>query len=70
VSAPFGEDAFGRAAEAAARFFGTPQYIVGQTLVVIAWIAVNTAAVRYRWDPTPSFSSTSSSRRRRRTPRR
>jgi uncharacterized membrane protein len=53
VSRPFGENAFGRNAEAAARFFGTPHYIVGQTLVVIAWIAVNAAAVRYRWDPYP-----------------
>jgi uncharacterized membrane protein len=34
----FGEDAFGRQAETAARFFGTPKYIIGQTLVVIAWI--------------------------------
>jgi uncharacterized membrane protein len=50
---PFGEDRFGRAAEAAARFFGTPRYIVGQTLLVIAWIAVNAAAVRLRWDPYP-----------------
>jgi uncharacterized membrane protein len=50
---PFGEDAFGRGAEAAARFFGTPKYIVGQTLVVIAWIAVNAVAVGLRWDPYP-----------------
>src|SRR6185312_10144311 len=49
----FGEDAFGRRAEAAARFFGTPQYIAGQTLVVIAWIAVNAIAVGLRWDPYP-----------------
>jgi uncharacterized membrane protein len=49
----FGEDAFGRRAEAAARFFGTPQYIVGQTLLVIAWIAVNATAVGLRWDPYP-----------------
>ena len=49
----FGEDAFGRRAEAAARFFGTPKYIVGQSLVVIAWIAVNAAAVSLRWDPYP-----------------
>jgi uncharacterized membrane protein len=27
----FGNDAFGRLAEKAARFFGTPQYILGQT---------------------------------------
>jgi uncharacterized membrane protein len=49
----FGEDAFGRGAEAAARFFGTPKYIVGQTVIVIAWIAVNAVAVGLRWDPYP-----------------
>jgi uncharacterized membrane protein len=49
----FGEDAFGRGAEAAARFFGTPTYIVGQTLIVIAWIAINAVAVGFRWDPYP-----------------
>ena len=52
-STPFGEDAFGRGAEASARFFGTPKYIVGQTLIVIAWIAVNAVAVGLRWDPYP-----------------
>ncbi len=49
----FGEDAFGRRAEAAARFFGTPKYIAGQTVLVIAWIAVNAVAVGLRWDPYP-----------------
>jgi uncharacterized membrane protein len=49
----FGEDAFGRRAERAARFFGTPQYIVGQTAIVIAWIAINALAVSLRWDPYP-----------------
>jgi uncharacterized membrane protein len=49
----FGEDSFGRRAERAARFFGTPQYIVGQTAVVIAWIALNAVAVGLRWDPYP-----------------
>jgi len=49
----FGEDAFGRWAERAARFFGTPQYILGQTAMVIVWIAVNAAAVGLRWDPYP-----------------
>jgi uncharacterized membrane protein len=49
----FGEDAFGRRAEAAARFFGTPQYILGQTALVIAWIAINAIAVGLRWDPYP-----------------
>jgi len=49
----FGEDAFGRRAEAAARFFGTPQYILGQSLLVVVWIAVNAVAVGLRWDPYP-----------------
>ena len=53
VPTTFGEDAFGRRAEAAARFFGTPKYIAGQTAAVIAWIAVNAAAVSLRWDPYP-----------------
>jgi uncharacterized membrane protein len=49
----FGQDAFGRRAEKAARFFGTPQYIVGQSLVVIVWIALNAAAIGFQWDPYP-----------------
>ena len=49
----FGSDAFGRGAEHAARFFGTPQYIVGQTIVVIVWIALNAAAIGFQWDPYP-----------------
>jgi uncharacterized membrane protein len=54
-SAPstFGEDAFGRGAEAAARFFGTPQYILGQTIVVIVWITINAIGVGLGWDPYP-----------------
>ena len=49
----FGEDAFGRGAERVARFFGTPQYIVGQTILVIVWIALNAIAVALRFDPYP-----------------
>jgi len=49
----FGEDPFGRAAERAARFFGTPRYIIGQTLIVIAWIALNSVALMSHWDPYP-----------------
>ena len=49
----FGDDAFGRGAERVARFFGTPQYIVGQTIVVIAWIALNSVGFVYHWDPRP-----------------
>ena len=49
----FGQDAFGRGAERTARFFGTPQYIVGQTVVVILWIAINSIGVIAGWDPYP-----------------
>jgi uncharacterized membrane protein len=46
-------DAFGRLAERLARFLGTGRYIVGQTILVILWIALNLAAVSLRWDPYP-----------------
>ena len=49
----FGPDAFGRGAEHAARFFGTPQYIIGQSIVVVIWIALNSIAVVQHWDPYP-----------------
>jgi uncharacterized membrane protein len=49
----FGQDAFGRAAERAARFFGTPQYILGQSIVVVIWIALNALALVRHWDPYP-----------------
>lgn len=49
----FGQDAFGRRAERAARFFGTPQYIVGQTIVVALWIALNSVGLALEWDPYP-----------------
>ncbi|MEA2213372.1 MAG: hypothetical protein QOF83_3320 [Solirubrobacteraceae bacterium] len=46
-------DSFGRLAERLARFLGTGRYLVGQTLIVILWIALNVAAVSLRWDPYP-----------------
>lgn len=49
----FGQDRFGQLAESAARFFGTPQYIVGQTIVVVLWIVLNSVAVINHWDPYP-----------------
>ena len=49
----FGQDAFGRWAEHAARFFGTPQYIIGQTVGVVIWISLNAVALSFRWDPYP-----------------
>ena len=49
----FGNDSFGRGAERAARFFGTPQYIIGQSIVVVLWITLNAVAVVQHWDPYP-----------------
>jgi uncharacterized membrane protein len=48
----FGADAFGRKAEAFARFFGTPTFLLGQTAVVGVWIAMNAAGV-VRFDVYP-----------------
>jgi uncharacterized membrane protein len=53
VHGAFGTDTFGRRAEKLARLFGTPQYIIGQSVVVAIWIAINAAAVALRWDPYP-----------------
>jgi uncharacterized membrane protein len=49
----FGDDPFGRFAEKTARFFGTPRYIIGQTIVVIAWIVFNSVALIQHFDPRP-----------------
>jgi hypothetical protein len=50
---PFGVDRFGRQAEAFARFFGTPRFLIGQSVVVVLWIGANVAAATLRWDPYP-----------------
>jgi hypothetical protein len=51
----FGTDAFGRLAEKAARFFGTPHYIVGQTVAVLAWVLANSTQLHlgFAWDVYP-----------------
>ena len=49
----FGQDAFGPYAEHAARFFGTPQYLVGQTILVVLWIGLNSIGIALEWDPYP-----------------
>ena len=41
----FGNDWFALKAEAFARFFGTPVFLVGQTAIVAVWIVLNTAGV-------------------------
>ena len=53
LSSPFGEDRFGKLAENFARLFGTPRFIISQTVLVLAWLAVNAAVVALRWDPYP-----------------
>jgi uncharacterized membrane protein len=45
LSPAFGGDWFGLKAEAFARFFGTPTFLVGQSLLVALWIAMNAAGV-------------------------
>ena len=49
----FGQDTFGRVAERIARFFGTPQYLVGQSLIVVLWIVFNSVALFTHPDPFP-----------------
>ncbi len=41
----FGGDWFGQRAESFARFFGTPTFLVTQTVVVGIWIALNVAGI-------------------------
>jgi len=41
----FGDDWFSLKAEAFARFFGTPVFLVGQTVIVGIWIALNAFGV-------------------------
>ena len=41
LAGAFGSSGFGARAEAFARLFGTPKFLIAQTLVVGAWIAIN-----------------------------
>lgn len=42
LASAFGSDWFALRAEAFARFFGTPVFLIGQTIVVAIWILLNT----------------------------
>jgi len=53
MGARYDADAFGRVSEAVARFLGTGRFLVGQTVVVIGWIVLNSVAYIYHWDPYP-----------------
>ena len=45
VSRPFGGGGFGAKAEAFARFFGTPVFLISQTIVVASWIFINATGI-------------------------
>jgi len=45
LNALFGGDWFALKAEAFARFFGTPVFLVGQTVIVAIWIGLNVAGL-------------------------
>ena len=47
LSSVFGDDWFAVKAEAFARFFGTPTFLVAQTIVVAVWIALNAFGVTH-----------------------
>jgi uncharacterized membrane protein len=52
---PFGGDRFGVLAERFARWFGTPNFIIGQTAMVALWIVINALAITHAiaWDRYP-----------------
>jgi uncharacterized membrane protein len=53
MGARYDADAFGRFAEGMARFLGTGRFIVGQTVLVVVWIILNTLGLIKHWDPYP-----------------
>jgi uncharacterized membrane protein len=53
VGARYDADAFGRLAEATARFLGTGRFLVAQSVLVVGWIALNTIGFVHHWDPYP-----------------
>ncbi len=46
LSSAFGSDWFGLKAEGFARFFGTPTFLIAQTVIVAVWIVIN---ITGRW---------------------
>ncbi len=45
LNSVFGDDWFALKAEAFARFFGTPKFLIGQTVVVAIWIILNVLGI-------------------------
>jgi uncharacterized membrane protein len=52
LSSTFGNDWFALKAEKFARFFGTPSFLISQTLVVLVWIGLNVSGLT-RFDVYP-----------------
>jgi uncharacterized membrane protein len=52
LSSVFGDDWFSLKAEAFARFFGTPIFLITQTLIVLSWIILNTLGM-FKFDIYP-----------------
>ncbi len=46
-------DTFARFSERIARFLGTGRFLAIQSIIVAIWIALNTLAAAWRWDPYP-----------------
>src|ERR1700728_1595054 len=53
MGARYDTDAFGRFSESIARFLGTGRFLVGQTVLVLIWIVLNTVGFIQAWDPYP-----------------
>jgi uncharacterized membrane protein len=47
LASVFGDSWFGTRAEAFARFFGTPTFLVAQTIIVGVWIALNVSHITH-----------------------
>nr|WP_272884899.1 DUF1003 domain-containing protein [Candidatus Rhodoblastus alkanivorans] len=43
LNSVFGDDWFALKAEGFARFFGTPTFLIGQSVIVVAWMGINLA---------------------------
>src|SRR5436853_6311922 len=52
LTGAFGSDWFGIKAESFARFFGTPKFLVAQTILVSIWIILNVVSLTH-FDPYP-----------------
>lgn len=50
----FDSDAFGRFAEAVARYMGTAKFLMWMTVIVVAWVGLNVVSIwKWKWDPYP-----------------